>query len=137
MYELFADILSQILFYLIRLVRLLRKSIKTNCVRLFGFAKYALPRVIADICLTNSTRYQSLASIKVFIIIPALRQAWTSLKVSAMTNGSLPIEFLYKRRFSPFTACEYLRCEKNAAFVGSTKAAVGLPSVTITICFIS
>src|SRR6185369_12084126 len=33
--------------YRTRLVRRFRKSIRTNCVRLFGFAKYALPRVIA------------------------------------------------------------------------------------------
>src|SRR5687768_5991145 len=68
--------------YFTLLVRRLRKSISTNCVRLFGFAKYALPRVIAVICLTNSTRYGSLASMNVLIMMPDLRHAWTSLNVS-------------------------------------------------------
>lgn len=42
--------------YLTRLVLLFKKSIRTNCVRLFRFAKYALPRVMAVICFANSTR---------------------------------------------------------------------------------
>ncbi len=37
--------------YFTRLVRRFIKSIKTNCVKLFGLAKYALPHIIMGILM--------------------------------------------------------------------------------------